>query len=363
MIENLRATVQSRIDVLVASGREVGVQVAAYLHGELIVDACAGTADLSTGRPVTPDTPFFSYSTGKGLAATAVHVLAEHGHLDYDLRIADVWPEYARHGKGATTLRHALAHTAGVPALPADTTPEDFADWERMCAVLADSVPEWPPGEGYGYHAWTFGWLVGEVVRRATGRTLAEVLAEDVAAPLGVAGELFFGVPDQDLDRLAILEERDWAATLDHLSAHVPRFDRLVPPGVRMDAALGNRRDLLRADLPATGTVTARAVARMYAALLGEVDGVRLISPDRLRAALTVTHHGPDWAFGQESPMGLGYALLEDGTVFGTSGLGGSLAYAVPGSGLTVAATKNMLAYGDGDPMEELRVLIQEAVG
>ena len=137
---DLRTQVQKTIDGLVVSGREIGVQVAAYLDGRLIVNAVAGLADASTGNPVTPDTPFFSYSTGKGLTSTAVHVLAEHGEISYDLRLAEVWPEYARHGKDKTTLRHVLTHSAGVPQLPSYTAPEDLLDWDRMCRTIASSV-------------------------------------------------------------------------------------------------------------------------------------------------------------------------------------------------------------------------------
>lgn len=362
--EYLRHRVQQTIDGLVSSGAEAGVQVCAYLHGEVIVDAYAGVADSSTGRPVTPDTPFCGFSTGKGLTATVVHVLAEQGLIDYDLRIAEVWPEFARHGKENITLRHALTHTAGVPALPPDTTPEDFTDWDRMCAIVADSRPEWPAGTRSGYHAWTFGWLVGETVRRATGRTASQVLAEDVAGPLGVADELFFGVPAGHIRRLARIEDGNWSAGMEMIAGVLPNFDRVAPPGVRPGAELVGRPDIQQADLPAIGTMTARAVARMYAALIGEVDGVRLISPARLRTVLAATVSGPDWVFGQELPMrnGLGYAVTPDGTMFGVSGSGGSLAYAFPHLGLTVAATKNLVSAGDEDPMEDLRGMIQEAV-
>ncbi|GAB3811863.1 serine hydrolase domain-containing protein [Micromonospora zhanjiangensis] len=358
----LQDRVRERVEELVVSGRELGVQVAAYLHGEKIVDVCAGVADPATGRPVTPDTPFFSYSTGKGLTGTVVHVLAERGELDYDLRIADVWPEFAAHGKGGITLRHALTHTAGVPALPADITPADLADWDRMCAVVAAAEPLWEPGARQGYHAWTYGWLVGETVRRATGRTVSRVLADDVAAPLGVAGELYFGVPNDRLDRVAPLVDDGYAAAMAGFAAQVENLGRVLPPGALTTAELANRREILRADLPATGTLTARAAAKMYAALLGEVDGVRLISPARLAEVSAVAVTGPDWVFGMETSRTLGYAVEAGG--FGCSGSGGSLAGAFPDRGLTVAATKNLLRVGgDGDdPMEDLRALIRDAV-
>lgn len=359
--DGLRAEVRATIDELVATGRETGVQVAAYLDGVPIVAEQAGLADRGTGRPLTADTPIHAVSTGKGLTSTVVHVLAEQGRLDPDLRIAEVWPEFARHGKDGITLRHALTHTAGLPALPADITPEDFTDWDRMCALIADAAPRWAPGERLAYHAWTFGWLVGEVVRRVTGRPVSRVLAEEVAGPLGVAGELFLGVPEADLPRLARLEDAGLATMMTWAGANLPNFDAVAPPAVRPDATIGSRPDVLRADVPAVGTMTARAVARMYAALLGPVDGVRLISPQRLAEVSAVAVRAPEWVFGQEVAFGLGYAVDEDGS-FGTAGSGGSLAFAYPELGLTVAALRNRLGAGDGDPMEGLRTLVRDRV-
>ena len=358
----LQTRVQKAIDSLVASGQEIGVQVAAYLDGRLIVNAVSGLADPSTGYRVTPDTPFFSYSTGKGLTATAVHVLAERGQIDYDLRIADVWPEYAKHGKGDTTLRHALTHSAGVPQLPSYTSPEDFLDWDRMCRTIAGSTPVWEPGTRHGYHAWTWGWLVGETVRRVTGRMIPWVLAEDIAHPLGADRELFFGVPTARLGHVARLSDRNWSAAMEQASGQLENFDQVAPPGVRPDAALGNRRDILRADIPSVGTVSARGIARMYAALMDEVDGVRLISPERLREITTIRTEGPDWASGGARPKTLGYAAEVGGKRFGWGGMGGGLAGFYPAHNLAVACTKNYLGTADGDPMEALAVLIHSGV-
>ncbi|WP_253866419.1 serine hydrolase domain-containing protein [Micromonospora sp. WMMD754] len=359
--DGLRAEVRAALDDLVTSGREAGVQVAAYLDGTSIVEEQAGLADTGTGRPMTADTPVHAVSTGKGLTATVVHVLAEQGRLDEDLPLARVWPEFARHGKDGITLRHVLTHTAGLPALPADVTPDDFTDWSRMCALLADAEPLWAPGERLAYHAWTWGWLVGEVVRRVTGRSVSQVLAEEVAGPLGVTRELFLAVPQAELPRLARLEDAGLSALMTWAGANLPHFDAVAPPGVRPDTVIGSRPDVLRAEVPSVGTMSARAAARMYAALLGPVDGVRLVSPDRLRAMSAPAVRAPEWVFGQESTFGLGYAVDDDGS-FGTAGSGGSLAFAYPELGLTVAAVRNRLGAGDGDPMERLRVLVRDRV-
>ncbi|MDG4800740.1 serine hydrolase domain-containing protein [Micromonospora sp. WMMD980] len=359
--DGLRAEVRAVIDELVTAGREAGVQVAAYLDGAPIVQEQAGLADTGAGRPMTADTPVHAVSTGKGLTATVVHVLAEQGRLDVDRPLADVWPEFARHGKDRITLRHVLTHTAGLPALPADVTRADLTDWARMCRLLADATPLWAPGERLAYHAWTWGWLVGEVVRRVTGRSVSRVLAEDVAGPLGVERELFLAVPEAELPRLARLEDAGLSALMTWAGANLPHFDAVAPPGVRPDATTGADPDVLRAEVPSVGTMSARAVARMYAALLGPVDGVRLVSPDRLRAISAPAVRAHEWVFGQESTFGLGYAVDDDGS-FGTAGSGGSLAFAYPELGLTVAAVRNRLGAGDGDPMERLRVLVRDRV-
>jgi CubicO group peptidase (beta-lactamase class C family) len=282
-VADLQQRVQDAIDELVASGAERGLQVAVYRHGRPVVDAVAGVADPASGRPVTPDTPFYSYSVGKEVTAAVVHVLVERGAFGYDTRIAELWPEFGAHGKQAATVRHALTHTVGVPGVPADTTPEDLCDWQTMCAVIADAEPWWEPGSKTAYHALTYGYILGEVVRRATGRPISQVLREEVAGPLGVADELFFGVPRSELGRLARLEDAEGSAEmLAALPDDAPAF-RTGPRAVFPTAEFGNRDDVLAADIPAGCKNSARAVARMYAALLGEVDGVRLVSAARLR--------------------------------------------------------------------------------
>jgi CubicO group peptidase (beta-lactamase class C family) len=272
-IENgIENDVQAVLDELVGSGAERGVQVAVYRHGEQIVDAVAGVADPATGRPVTPDTPFFATSTGKGVAATVVHVLAEHGVLDDDTPIARLWPEFAAHGKQDATVAHALTHSVGVPGLPAGLAPEAFLDWDGMCALIADAHPWWEPGTATGYHAQTFGWIVGEIVRRATGEPISQVLREAVAGPLGVADELFFGVPEADVPRLARLEDpAPPAGGEDGVDSAAEGFEMPAPAGAQEGwtwappatmpfADYGNRADLLATDIPAGATMTARAV-------------------------------------------------------------------------------------------------------
>jgi CubicO group peptidase (beta-lactamase class C family) len=342
--------VQAAIDRLVSSGPEVGLQVAVIEQGRVVVDAVSGLADARRGLPVAPSTLFFAYSAAKGVASAVAHVLVERGQLDDDLPVVDVWPEFGAHGKERVTLRHVLLHTAGVPAPPYDTTVEDLCDWDHMCAVLADATPWWEPGMRFGYHAQTFGFLLGEIVRRATGRTLSWWLREAITIPLGVEDEVHFGVPGALLDRVAHQESALGAVPPEPEPEPDPgsALDRAIPPGIRPDADFANRRDVLTSDIPAVGTMTARGVARLYAGLLGHVDGVELVSSERRAAMAAVAFTGMDevmgfpstWAFGF-SPHRPGGASPRPGSTFGMIGTNGAAAYADIDSGVAVAVMRN----------------------
>lgn len=346
-MSDLQKQVQAVIEGLVDSGAENGVQAAVYYRGELVVDAVAGVADHETGRPVLSDTLFYAASTVKGVTSTVVHVLVEQGVFGYDTVVAELWPEFGAHGKEGTTVRHVLTHSAGVPAVPADLTLERFCDWDAMCALIADAEPWWVPGSKVGYHAVTFGFILGEVVRRATGKPVSQVLAEGIGERLGIAGEVFFGVPAAELGRVARFEDDPaGAAMFASLPPDFPLF-KSGPRELFPNAALANNVEVTMADVPAWGTVTARSIARMYAALVDEVDGVRLVSPDRLREISGLATAGTDEMTGGPAQYGLGYTIGQIGmrpaapSVFGMVGIGGSAAYADTVTGLSVAVTKN----------------------
>src|SRR3712207_1605217 len=239
-----------------------------------------------------------------------------------------------------------------------------------MCAIIADSEPWWEPGTTIGYHAVTWGYVVGEIVRRATGKPISQVLREEVAEPLGVADELLFAVPESEQGRLARLEDapipQEMAAAMAEMPEDSPIFK--VGPAECTTAVYGNRADVRSANIPAGGTTTARAVARMYAALLGEVDGVRLISQERLREVSSVAMSGIDEIFGFPTSWGLGYVIgqflsnaHETQHIFGVGGVGGSHAYADRATGTTFALTKNRLA-PSFDTAEQVAGIVTKAV-
>jgi CubicO group peptidase (beta-lactamase class C family) len=368
-MSDLQEQVQALIAARVASGAEHGVQVAVYRRGELVVEAVAGVADPRTGRRVTPDTLFYTASTGKAVAATLAHVLVEQGVFDYDTRVADVWPEFAAHGKGGVTLRHVLTHSAGVPSVPPDTTLEQLCDWDAMCAAIARAEPSWPPGERVGYHAVTFGYLLGEFVRRATGAPVSQLLAEAVAGPLGVGDELYFGVPLWELPRVAWVEDDpQGTAMFASLPDEFPLF-KAVPRRIVPNADYANRRDILTADIPLQATASARAIARMYAALLDQVDGVRLVPAERLTEIASLATSGIDEMTGGPATYALGYTVGRLGTsapadhptMFGFVGIGVGGAYADRATGVSIAVLRNRFNPTEMRVVEQVGELVERA--
>ncbi|WP_236794980.1 serine hydrolase domain-containing protein [Amycolatopsis sp. GM8] len=341
-MSELQERIQRQIDTLVGTGVETGVQVAVYQDGALIVDAVAGMADPATGRPLTSGTPIFSFSTMKNVSATLAHLLVARGFLDYDSLVTDLWPEFGMRGKDTATLRHVLTHTVGLPAMPREITPGELPDWSRVCASLAAAEPRWRPGAAMGYHSYTFGFLVGELARRATGRPMRELLREWITAPLGIEGQLYFAAPEEALPGLARLEQQasQWPAGPDDGAAI------LAPWENRPSADFGNNGEILRADIPSVGTATAHGLAAMYNALLQ----AQLVDSARLADLSALAFEGVDQVFGTPARMALGFPIgrigapaEENSVAFGWPGGGGSYAYADPARGIAFALTKTRL--------------------
>lgn len=340
----MQRRVEEALASAVGEGGEVGLQVAAYWGGELVVDASAGLADPRTGRRVDSGSLFHVFSCGKAVTATAVHLLAERGRLDYDSPVARYWPEFGVLGKESITVRQVLTHTSGIPRLPDATTLGELCDWERVCEELCGLSPLWPPGASTGYHGLTFGWILGEVIRGADGRHVRDMVAQDVLGPLGL------------LDSVALggLAESMPARTAAHLE------DGVVPESARLDApadetpcaAWANHPGYLDACIPATATATAEGLARLFASLAGGVGPGRdrLLPAERVAAAVLPAVDAVDLFSGSRVRRGLGYLLGrlrlpagDEVDVFGHHGLGGSIVFADPVRGFSFALTKNNL--------------------
>jgi CubicO group peptidase (beta-lactamase class C family) len=361
--------VQQLLEHLVATGQETGIQVAAYLGGKLVVDAWAGVADPERGRPLEGDTLINVWSAGKGVAATTIHALVERGVLAYDAPLVRYWPEYGANGKARTTVADILTHSAGVPHLPSDITIEEAVNIPALAAWIARQAPLWEPGTRTGYHGYTFGVLVDELVRRATGQTFDDVTRDLLTGPLGIADSLAFSVTEQHRDRLAVLVDEPGAGEGDEEIPPESPFLLMGPLYLFPNASLGNRRDFQEASLPSGVTTTARALARLYASLAigGELDGVRILARETLARATALQTSDVDQMVGFPYPKSLGYNLGTEGpsmlggpTGFGYPGAGGNLAYAEPEFGFAIAIAKNRMT--QAWPMA-VEAAVREALG
>jgi CubicO group peptidase (beta-lactamase class C family) len=355
-----------------------GAACCVYHHGEKVVDVWGGTRD-EAGQPWEEDTLALSYSTTKGVASTLIHILVDRGLLDYDEPVARYWPEFAAAGKQHVTLRQLMCHEAGLyPIRSLVDHASRMLDWSYMCDALAAAAPVHAPGAQHGYHGLTYGWLVGEIAQRVTGKPFSELLAAEIAQPLGLDG-LYCGLPEDQRHRRARLIQVPGATMPNdrkrsrRLASMNRFFARLrIPVDLKhIEAALMpigadefdfNAESVVSASIPAAnGMFTARSLARMYAALSagGELDGVRLLSRETLARATRIQNRGLDrvvpmqmnWRLGYHRAMTFGVRVPRG---FGHAGYGGSGAWADPDRRLSVALTLNS---GVGTPVGDLRIV------
>ncbi len=334
----------------VDEGPELGLQVAAYVDGRLVIDAWAGVADEATGRRVDGDSLFMLSSTTKGVTATLAAILADRGKLDYDRTMASYWPEFGAHGKDKVTVREVIAQRSGIPQTPVGYTPEWLSDWDRMCRGIADLTPMFEPGQRTSYASLTFGHMIGEVIHRIDGRPIGQFCQEELAGPLGA--DIYLGVPNHLLDRLAVLKDGPSASPESEL--------RMVgEPAGRRVAEVFNRREVQQAAIPGSGGImSARGLARMYAMLAngGELDGVRILSPESIRRATELQSYELDEIYRVRVRRALGYRVGPDcgphagPNAFGHVGGGGSFGYADPDRRFAIGFAKNYFAYNSLGP-------------
>jgi CubicO group peptidase (beta-lactamase class C family) len=341
-----------------AARGELGAAVAIEIDGRRVVDLWAGWTDKTRARPFSPDALVNVYSATKAIAAiTALH-LVDTGRLELHAPVARLWPQFAASGKEQISLADLLSHRAGLPAVRAQLPPEALYDWERMTEALAAEIPWWPPGTAHGYHAMTFGWLVGEVVRRATGKSLGALWRDELARPCSI--DFQFGVALDDEPRVVELRnaappqpgERNLFAEMreapESMSAKA-----FANPTIVLDAAVANSPAWRRVELPAlNGHTNARALARLYGALArdGALDGRRILSPTCLLLATAERSHGPDLVLGENTRFGFGFMLPHAGLelgpnphVFGHPGAGGALGFADRDAAIGFGYTPNKL--------------------
>ena len=345
---------------------DVGAGVCVYLHGESVVDLWGGWYSDDHEREWDRNTLVNVFSTTKGLAAFCAHRLIEQGLLDVDQPVAHYWPEFAAAGKESIPVRMLLNHQAGMAAIRRPLVLEDMYSWETMTEALAEQEPWWTPGERHGYHALTYGWLVGEVVRRIDGRSLGTYWREEFAAPLGLDAHIGTG-PEYDARISTLLNAPVDPDAPDLIEAFggpdsVGAAAFSNPPMAGPDNQnITASRGWRGAEIPAAnGHATARALARVYggAANGGEIDGIHVLSPDTMANAIIEQSNGPDACLQMETRFGLGWMLTADfmplgpnPRAFGHPGAGGSLGYADLDAGIGFGYTMNqMQANLSGDP-------------
>src|SRR5829696_1649069 len=271
-----------------AAGGDVGASLCVHVGGEKVVDVWGGAFNRDGSGTYGPDTLQLVYSTTKGMTAVCIGILVDRGVLHYDAAVATYWPEFAAAGKGDITVAQLMSHQAGLPVTEVTQALEDILRWDPVVEALAAQAPMWEPGTAFGYHAITYGYLAGELVRRTDGRSIGRFLADEVAKPLGL--DMWIGLPESEEHRVspmippprltpeeaAILAETMGPGTLGGRALMLN------------DAFLGangqmtwNTRAVHAAEVPAgNGITNARSLSRMYAACIGEVDGVRLLTPE-----------------------------------------------------------------------------------
>lgn len=369
------AAVASALIRQIPKYQQAGSAVCVYHKGRCVVDLWGGIKD-SKGQPWQADTTAPSFSTSKGVLSTLVHILVDQGLANYEDPIAKYWPEFGARGKERISIRQALSHQAGLYDISSLVKqPTEMLDWDYMLNLIADAQPAHEPGREQGYHALTYGWIIGGLIERLTGKSLQAVLQEELVDPLNLDG-MYFGLPHNELYRRAELvngvskppvEREGWQRAAQDMAESA-----LAMVGVRLDkfrSALmpftepfdWNDEATVQAKIPAAnGQFTARSLAKMYAVLAegGELDGVRLMSSATITQLSEIQRTGRDlvlnipmqWRLGYHRAFSFGVAASN---AFGHYGYGGSGAFCDPSRRLAVALTLNS---GSGTPAGDSRM-------
>jgi CubicO group peptidase (beta-lactamase class C family) len=323
---------------------ELGAAFAASRGSETLVDIWGGIADRESGRPWSHETLQVVFSGTKGFVAVCLLMLIERGLLDLDQPVAHYWPEFAAGAKDGILVRHAVSHTAGLPVVSTPLQPADILDPELVTALLAAQEPLSPPGAALHYHALTYGWLCGEIVRRVDGRTVGQFFADEVAAPLGL--DLWIGLPAKHEARVSKLElAPDWGADPTNKSSRVDKgalaaLLRGNPAVFERDGFPWNAPSFHAAEIPGVSAIgTARSIARLYACLAagGEIDGVRILEEETVWLGRTELSRGHEAVVDAPLAFGVGFELQTERSrlgrpreAFGHTGAGGSVHGAWP---------------------------------
>ncbi|HEX6354942.1 serine hydrolase domain-containing protein [Actinophytocola sp.] len=363
------ARVREEFERNFAERGEIGASVCVLVDGEPVVDLWGGVVERGGDRPWEEDTVSVVFSTTKGVTALCAHILASRGQLDLAAPVATYWPEFAKSGKEGVTVGMLLSHRAGVPVVTTPLADGAFFDWDGMVAALEAEPPVWEPGSRHGYHAFTFGWLVGEVVRRVSGQSLGQFVRAEIAEPLGL--DLWLGLPEDVEPRVATMgpadpRPDDEPSKLSVVAATEPQSlqgQLMLNTGGYLMGAFNSRAAHV-AEMGAVGAITnARAIAGMYAPLAcgGALGGVRLVDAAALARMSTTVSAGQDavafansrYTYGfvpsidnRHEPPGLRDSMILSADAFGHPGLGGGVGFASPANRLSFGYTMNAMGPG-----------------
>lgn len=336
---------------------DVGAACAVYHRGEMIADLWGGLADANSGRPWQENTIALVFSAAKGPTATCINRLAQQGLLDVDVPVAHYWPEFGCNGKERITTRQVLSHQAGLAAVEGELSLEQVLAWDPVVEAIAAQAPNWEPGTQHGYHARSYGWILGEIIRRLTGLSAGQYLAREICTPLGL--RYWVGLPAQEMANCARLIPPDGGGDAvaqllgaDSLTARV----MTGPNQLFGYNDMWNRPEVLAAEMPSSnGVGDARSLARLYAALIEDDNDI--LGSQQLALACEEQSRGPDAVIFHETCFGLGYMLqpsLAPGAgrnAFGHPGAGGALAFADADAQLGFAYVVNAMQFSaEGDP-------------
>ena len=343
--EGVRDVLSANID----SGADVGASVAVFLEGEPVVDLWGGWVDAEHSAPWERDTITNVWSTTKTMTALCALILADRGELDFYTPVAHYWPEFAAAGKESIEVRHLMSHTSGLSGWEVPVTVEDVCDWDKATSLLAEQAPWWEPGTASGYHAATQGFLVGEVVRRISGKSLGTFFADEVAGPLGA--DFHIGLPASEDHRVSRVIPPDMSGMA--MGEMPPLLARTFanPP---LSAEASYTESWRRAEIPAAnGHSNARGVAAAQSVLAnsGEARGVRLLSAKGCEAVFDEQAHGVDLVLGVDLRFGMGYGLATETAPIGAhscywGGWGGSYVVSDFDTHLTFAYVMNRMESG-----------------
>jgi len=355
------ARVRDEFERNFAERGEIGASVCVMVDREPVVDLWGGVAERDSDRAWAEDTVSVVFSTTKGVTALCAHILAGRGQLNFAAPVASYWPEFAQASKEDVTVGMLISHRAGLPVVSAPLADGAFFDWDGMVTKLAAERPIWEPGSRHGYHAFTFGWLVGEVVRRISGKSLGEFVRTEIAEPLGL--DLWLGLPGEVEPRVAPMgyadpqpgDEPSWLSVVASTEPESTEATMLLNTGGYLDGAF-NTPEAHAAEMGSVGAITnARALAGMYSGLASLVDGAALA-----RMATTVAAGRDAMAFAnsrytygfvpsidnRHEPSGLRDSMILSADAFGHPGLGGGVGFASPANRMSFGYTMNAMGPG-----------------